>query len=106
MDAYAFGQMVKDLRTNKGMTQEELAEATGLTRTTVSNIERGYGNCKIDSILAIGTVLEADLTFAVPDNKKTEKEKKIDEMAYLMMSLDISEIDSFLTLTRSIVNRK
>lgn len=40
--AEAFGQRVRELRLEKGMTQEQLAEAAGLHPTFISNVERGY----------------------------------------------------------------
>jgi transcriptional regulator with XRE-family HTH domain len=36
-----FGRLVRELRTDRGWTQRELAERAHLTETTVSNIERG-----------------------------------------------------------------
>lgn len=40
--AVAFGQRVREIRTEVDMTQEALAEAAGLHPTFISNIERGY----------------------------------------------------------------
>lgn len=36
-----FGQRVKKLRTERGLTQPELAALAGLTKDTISNWERG-----------------------------------------------------------------
>ena len=36
-----FGQRLKTLRKQAGITQEQLAETTGLTIESISNIERG-----------------------------------------------------------------
>jgi len=40
--AKAFAARVRAVRLEKGMTQEELAEAAGIHPTFVSNLERGY----------------------------------------------------------------
>jgi len=40
--AAAFGQRVREARLAAGMTQEALAEASGLHVTFVGNVERGY----------------------------------------------------------------
>lgn len=45
-----FGKRVQTLRTDTGMTQEELANATDLTVETISNIERGVYGAKFDTI--------------------------------------------------------
>ena len=34
------GEKIKELRTEKGMTQSDLAAATGLAKTSISNYER------------------------------------------------------------------
>ncbi len=36
-----FGRLLRQARKNAGLSQEDLATAIGLTRTSVSNIERG-----------------------------------------------------------------
>ena len=36
-----FGQTVRQLRTSRGWTQEDLADAAGLTATYVGQVERG-----------------------------------------------------------------
>ena len=35
------GELIRDLRNKAKMSQEELAEKSGLSRTTISNIESG-----------------------------------------------------------------
>ncbi len=40
----AFGQAVRRLRLQRGMTQAELAERLGLARTSVTNLEKGQQN--------------------------------------------------------------
>ena len=36
-----FGERVRELRTKKGLSQEELAELSGLHRTYISSLELG-----------------------------------------------------------------
>lgn len=47
----AFGDEVKRLRTQAGMTQDEVAERLHVTRVTVSQIERGLIRRPSDSVL-------------------------------------------------------
>ena len=37
--ATTMGQIIKKLRKGRGFTQEELAEKSGVSRTTISNLE-------------------------------------------------------------------
>jgi transcriptional regulator with XRE-family HTH domain len=57
----AFGKAVKSLRTEQGMTQEDLAFRTGLHRTYISDIERGSRNISLKSISVIAKALGVSL---------------------------------------------
>jgi transcriptional regulator with XRE-family HTH domain len=45
------------LRASRGLTQEALADASGLNRTYVSSVERAERNVSIDNIARIATAL-------------------------------------------------
>lgn len=51
---------LKKLRTEHGMTQEQLAEAAGVIRQTISNIECGLAKPSVETAKAIGKALEFD----------------------------------------------
>ena len=53
---------LKKARTEKGMTQEQLAEAVGVVRQTISNIECGLTLPSITNAQAIAQVLGFDWT--------------------------------------------
>lgn len=57
-----FGSAVRKLRTNLGISQEELAGRAGLHRTYVSDIERGARNISLGSIERLAMALEISLT--------------------------------------------
>ncbi len=46
----AFGQRIKQLRTAKALSQEQLAEQTGFHRTYIGMIERGERNLSLSNI--------------------------------------------------------
>lgn len=52
------GIRISELRKSKGMTQEELAEASGVDRTNISKIESGIYNVSMVILSKIATVLE------------------------------------------------
>ena len=49
----SFGEAVAACRLEKEMTQEELAEASGLHRTYIGAVERGIRNPTIVSVVAL-----------------------------------------------------
>ncbi len=52
---------VKFERNKKNISQEQLAEITGLGITTIRNLERGVGNITVKNLCKIAEVLELDL---------------------------------------------
>ena len=56
-----FGETLKLLRTEKGISQEKLAELSGLHRTYISDIERGERNVSLVNIVRIAEGLEVDI---------------------------------------------
>lgn len=57
-----FGDRVRELRLASGMSQEDLAEASGLHRTYVSSLERGQRNVGLDNIVALASALKIELS--------------------------------------------
>lgn len=52
-----FGLRVRELRSERGISQEELAALTELDRTYISGIERGKRNLSLKNILKIASAL-------------------------------------------------
>jgi len=51
------GGHVKDIRLSRGLTQEQLAEAIGVTVRYFAGIERGERNLSLDSVDTLATQL-------------------------------------------------
>ncbi|MBC7618320.1 MAG: helix-turn-helix transcriptional regulator [Candidatus Saccharibacteria bacterium] len=58
----ALGLRLKELRAEKSITQEELAERTGLFRTYMSRIEAGLANPTLTVLHTLATGLEIPIT--------------------------------------------
>lgn len=58
IDYASIGQKVKQIRTGKGVTQEELAEAVGVGVTHISHLETGSGTVSLKVFLAIVNYLK------------------------------------------------
>ena len=64
----AFGRALRELRQQKEMSQEALAEAAGLDRSFVSLVERGIQSPNIVVLLKIAEVLKVSASNLVaPD---------------------------------------
>lgn len=57
----AFGRKVRELRKDKGYSQEKLADKADLHRTYIGSIERGEQNVSIDNIAKIAKALRTPI---------------------------------------------
>jgi transcriptional regulator with XRE-family HTH domain len=57
-----FGQRLKEIRNNKGLSQERLASLTGLHRTYISDIERGKKNISLRNIEKLSKSLRVKMS--------------------------------------------
>jgi transcriptional regulator with XRE-family HTH domain len=57
-EAQTFGEAVRRFRTERGLTQEKLAQASNLTTNYVSDVERGRTMVSLNTILKLAYGLE------------------------------------------------
>jgi transcriptional regulator with XRE-family HTH domain len=55
------GQDIAQLRKEKGMTQQDMTDATGVHRNHISRIEQGRYSVGFDTLQAIADALDADI---------------------------------------------
>jgi len=70
---HAFGAQVRDLRAIQKLSQEQLADQSGLHRTYIGGVERGERNISLDAIWKIAEALgitPADLFGSTPVNSE------------------------------------
>lgn len=53
-----YGRRIKTIREQKGLSQQDLADRVGISRTTINKIEKGIWNFGIDTITAISANLD------------------------------------------------
>lgn len=58
----AYGQALRELRAERGISQERLAHLAGLDRTYVSGIERGERNPSLTNILKLAEALDVNVS--------------------------------------------
>lgn len=61
-----FGDIVRECRVQRGLSQEELAHASGLHRTQISLIERGERCPRLDTIFKLAQALEIQPNKLIP----------------------------------------
>ncbi len=68
-----FGEQLKEIRTLKGLTQNELSDKSGIALRTVQRMERNEGKPSLYSMNAIGEALGVNLTLLYAPDVETEK---------------------------------
>ncbi|MCF8307704.1 MAG: helix-turn-helix domain-containing protein [Bacteroidales bacterium] len=59
------GDMIKRLRNEKNLTQEQLGEMIGVKRSEISKLERGSRNMTVTTVLKIFRALKVDIKFKI-----------------------------------------
>jgi len=67
----AFGKRIRNLRTERSLSQEKLAELTGFHRTYIGMVERGERNLSLSNIAVFAEIFELSLSdlFDLNDNR-------------------------------------
>src|SRR3569833_184143 len=52
-EAFKLGKMIQELRKGQGMTQEQLAEKCGTTKTYISRIENNASDIRLSTLMRI-----------------------------------------------------
>ena len=58
----AFGRRIRELRTKRGLSQEQLAELTGFHRTYIGMVERGERNLSLSNVGVFAKVFEISVS--------------------------------------------
>ena len=56
-----FGERVRELRRERGLSQEDFADECGLHRTYMSGIERGIRNVSLENVAKIAAALRVPI---------------------------------------------
>ena len=73
MDLMKIGSMLQELRKEKGMTQEQLAEQLSVARRTVSRWETGSNMPDLDILIELSDFYDVDLREILSGERKSEK---------------------------------
>lgn len=63
------GEMIKSVRKERNLTQEQLGELIGVQKSQISKLERSTKNVTIETILKVFQALKAKVKFSVEVNK-------------------------------------
>ena len=92
-----FNEKLQELRRQKGLTQEELAEALYVSRTAISKWESGRGYPNVESLKAIAKffsvtvdrLLSSDELLTIAEEETKQKEKHLCNVVFSLLDCSI-----------------
>ena len=92
-----FNEKLQELRKNKGLTQEELAEALYVSRTAISKWESGRGYPSIDSLkeiakyfsVSIDELLSSNEVLSIAEEDNKQKEKQLKSLVFGLLDISV-----------------
>ena len=76
MNQEKIGKFLKELRKQKGLTQEQIAEKFNVSNRTISRWENGYNMPDLDILIEISDYYEVDLREVLNGERKSENMDK------------------------------
>lgn len=67
-----FGQLIKEVRKEKDLTQDELGELIGVSKSQISKLENGTSNMTIGTIFKIFEAMNSEIHFEVKELQPTQ----------------------------------
>src|SRR3546814_21098540 len=55
------GNLIRDARKHRGLTQQQLADLLGTSQSAVNRIERGHQNLSLEMLARIGSALDSEI---------------------------------------------
>lgn len=68
-----FGLFFRDLRKQKGLSQQEIGNATGVSKQTINKVELGRFPYSVDLLLKLSTVLGFTINFEIKETTKQDR---------------------------------
>lgn len=99
------GLKIRKLRKERGFTQEELAEKSGLHTTFIAHIELGNKVCSIKSLEKIAAALMVSVHTLMEPEKKANYENKKDKLLSYIMDKSDSEKELIYNIAKSIFEK-
>ena len=103
------GRRIKEERKKRGLTQERLAELTGISNNFISYIESGRKTASLKTIKKIADALEiplAGLFEGIPLSKKAKIDYATEQILYLIRDKGPSTKRLFLRLCQTLIEEK
>lgn len=98
-----FGQRIKEIRKQRGLSQEKLAELVDIEQNTLSYIETGNNFCKAETLEKIITALNVEPSELFNFGHLKNKNELFNEITEILKN-NPDKITEFYKILKAIVN--
>ena len=92
MDYYAIGQRIRKNRKARGLSQEQLAGAIGISLTHMSHIETGNTKLSLQVMIRIANILQVRVDDLLSDTGPSDRVASVEEINRLLETCSVSQI--------------
>ena len=103
MNRTALGKRIRMERSNKNLTQEQLAEAVGVSTTYIGFVERGERSVTLEKLLDITNVLGVSIDYLLCDSTESNSDADFNLLKNLWQKASPSERSLILDLANSVL---
>lgn len=94
------GENVRRIRKKEGLTQEQLAEAVGITPSFCAQIEAGVRSASVDTLYRIAETLKVSASVLIYGPTQNERVLHIANMLESMSDANLDYIEQHIALTK------
>lgn len=104
---FSVGQRIRTIRKTKGLTQQQLAELSGLDDAYIGSMERGERNFSIDTLEKVILALEipaAELFYVFEnlDELQRSQRQAIDEYVVALDGLSMDQLEKLQRIVKEV----
>ena len=95
------GNIIREARLNKGLTQEELAELVDVTPAYIGHIERNQRSFSLQTLVRLVSELDIDMNYLFSEDVPTDDEKIIVDFKQLISGKPLPTQEAVLDIVRT-----
>lgn len=96
IDKKKIGAQLLELRKSRGWTQEQVAEKVGLTRSTISNIERGTRSLTLETLRRFCDAFSLNVSYFAIESNEDDVIDVLDRLRTVFAEVSDSEREMML----------
>ncbi len=102
LDFHFIGQRIKEIRTDKHLTQEYVAKMTDVNVSHISNIETGKANVSLTLLVNICNALDVTMDYLLQNEYHTPSSITEKELLNTIKDMDSTKLETLLRIAKAL----